>query len=307
VGSIGDGAPEPVKSRGGTLRVGSLTPAAAELTGPIMERVKATFPGVRLCMVDVSSRGGESALLSGDVDVAFLWTPVSWEQLELVELFDDQVVALVGAGHRLSGHASLSVRDLAGEHYTMSTTMSDRWRQASVLRPWRSHPENAVPVPGPAGALQAIAEGHAVSIGPASLARVPSSTRLRFVSLELPGGPTSVLCRRRDDRRHLTSAFLDIANEVATAYRHSPSKAGDLRPVVEPVRRQPITQREHEVMLALVEGLTAQQIARRLSVSPLTVRKHLEHLYAKLGCHDRLTAANRARELGLLATSDLRA
>ena len=53
-------------------------------------------------------------------------------------------------------------------------------------------------------------------------------------------------------------------------------------------------------MITLVaQGLTAQQIARVRRISVRTVRKHLEHTYEKLNCHDRLLAVQKARDLGL--------
>ncbi|MGH3359720.1 MAG: response regulator transcription factor [Nocardioidaceae bacterium] len=61
-----------------------------------------------------------------------------------------------------------------------------------------------------------------------------------------------------------------------------------------------LTERERDVLRHLSGGMTAQQIARRLGISSSTVRKHLEHAYAKLGVHDRLTATIRMRELNLL-------
>ena len=54
------------------------------------------------------------------------------------------------------------------------------------------------------------------------------------------------------------------------------------------------------VLCLLAEGLTATAIASRLGCSAGTVRKHLEHAYAKLGVHDRLLAVRRMQELGLL-------
>ena len=62
----------------------------------------------------------------------------------------------------------------------------------------------------------------------------------------------------------------------------------------------PMTPRELDVLCLLSEGWSAQSISRRLGIRPATVRKHLEHVYAKLGTSDRLTAVNRARSLGLL-------
>jgi DNA-binding CsgD family transcriptional regulator len=61
-----------------------------------------------------------------------------------------------------------------------------------------------------------------------------------------------------------------------------------------------LTGRERAVLCLLAEGLTATAIASRLGCSPGTVRKHLEHAYAKLGVHDRLLAVRRIEELGLL-------
>jgi ATP/maltotriose-dependent transcriptional regulator MalT len=66
-----------------------------------------------------------------------------------------------------------------------------------------------------------------------------------------------------------------------------------------------LTRREQAVLQYLADGLTAEAIARRLSASPATVRKHLQNLYAKLGVSDRLGAVLRGLDLGLLKTEDL--
>lgn len=62
-----------------------------------------------------------------------------------------------------------------------------------------------------------------------------------------------------------------------------------------------LTPRELQVLTLMAEGLTAVAIGHRLGISPGTVRKHVEHLYEKLSCHDRLLAVLQARTLGLLA------
>jgi DNA-binding CsgD family transcriptional regulator len=61
-----------------------------------------------------------------------------------------------------------------------------------------------------------------------------------------------------------------------------------------------LTRREREVLGLLVGGSTAARIARQLRISERTVHKHLENVYVKLGVHDRLAAALRALELGLI-------
>lgn len=66
-----------------------------------------------------------------------------------------------------------------------------------------------------------------------------------------------------------------------------------------------LTRREQSVLRYLASGMTAETIARRLSVSPATVRKHLQNLYAKLGTSDRLGAVVRGRDIGLLRADEL--
>jgi DNA-binding CsgD family transcriptional regulator len=54
-----------------------------------------------------------------------------------------------------------------------------------------------------------------------------------------------------------------------------------------------LTAREHEILEHVAVGLTNAQIAERLWISPATVRKHLENVYAKLGVTNRTAAAAR--------------
>jgi len=61
-----------------------------------------------------------------------------------------------------------------------------------------------------------------------------------------------------------------------------------------------LTCRERDVLALVARGLTARAVAHRFSISERTVQKHLEHIYGKLGCRDRLTAVLRARDEGLL-------
>ncbi len=70
----------------------------------------------------------------------------------------------------------------------------------------------------------------------------------------------------------------------------------------DPPGRISLTPREHTMLEMLSQGLTADAIARRLRITVKTVRKHLEHIYRKLGVHDRLLAVERARSEGLLAS-----
>jgi len=64
---------------------------------------------------------------------------------------------------------------------------------------------------------------------------------------------------------------------------------------------EPLTDSEARILRYLPTHLTAQEIARELSLSVHTVTTHMRHLYAKLGVHRRRQAVEHARALDLLA------
>jgi ATP/maltotriose-dependent transcriptional regulator MalT len=80
-------------------------------------------------------------------------------------------------------------------------------------------------------------------------------------------------------------------------------------PIRPPMRRggvvvaglvEPLTARELEVLQLLAAGAPNRAIAQQLVVTPETVKKHLSHLFGKLGVANRTQAVARARQLGLL-------
>jgi DNA-binding NarL/FixJ family response regulator len=85
-----------------------------------------------------------------------------------------------------------------------------------------------------------------------------------------------------------------------TIYSSSPIRRTHRAHIDEARKRARLTVRELDVLTLLADGLSAQQIARLNRISVRTVRKHLENIYQKLECHDRLLAVNKARQLGLL-------
>jgi DNA-binding NarL/FixJ family response regulator len=61
-----------------------------------------------------------------------------------------------------------------------------------------------------------------------------------------------------------------------------------------------LTSREVEILRLVVRGQTNQQIGRTLSISVSTVKRHVRHISEKLGVSERVQAAVRAVELGVL-------
>ena len=60
-----------------------------------------------------------------------------------------------------------------------------------------------------------------------------------------------------------------------------------------------LTDREREVLALIANGLTNEEIAQRLVISPKTTRNHVSNIFGKLQVTDRVQAALRARDAGL--------
>jgi DNA-binding NarL/FixJ family response regulator len=61
--------------------------------------------------------------------------------------------------------------------------------------------------------------------------------------------------------------------------------------------------RERTVLACLVQGLSRQEIAKQLCVSPHTVRTHINNLLHKLDVHTTLAAVSIARRAGLVGST----
>ncbi len=65
-------------------------------------------------------------------------------------------------------------------------------------------------------------------------------------------------------------------------------------------QRQPLTERERDVLESLVKGRSNKEIAQSLSVSDETVKSHLKTLFQKLSVRDRTEAAIAAIRHGII-------
>jgi DNA-binding NarL/FixJ family response regulator len=86
------------------------------------------------------------------------------------------------------------------------------------------------------------------------------------------------------------SVILEITRRVAAAR----TSADDHRLV------EPLTAREVEILRALAGGAPSREISRRLSITPNTLRTHVQNILAKLQVHSKLEAVALALRLRLI-------
>ena len=63
-----------------------------------------------------------------------------------------------------------------------------------------------------------------------------------------------------------------------------------------------LTEREHDVLLLLADGLGAAAIGEQLYLSESTAKSHIARIYQKLGAANRAQALVTAMRIGLLST-----
>lgn len=99
----------------------------------------------------------------------------------------------------------------------------------------------------------------------------------------------------------------ELFRAVAAAHRGesvlSPAVAGRLMGNLRSPAREPLSQRELEVLTLISQGCSNRETASKLFISEATVKTHLLHVYAKLGVRDRAAAVAAAFERGLLGGS----
>jgi DNA-binding NarL/FixJ family response regulator len=84
-----------------------------------------------------------------------------------------------------------------------------------------------------------------------------------------------------------------VIGEFATA-------GGRGRPGAPPAELDQLTDREREVMVLVAEGLSNDEIAARLVISPATAKTHVSRAMVKLGARDRAQLVVYAYEAGLI-------
>jgi len=80
----------------------------------------------------------------------------------------------------------------------------------------------------------------------------------------------------------------------------SPSVATRLLGQVRQPAREPLSQRELDILGLIAQGCSNREAAARLFISEATVKTHVLHIYAKLGVNDRAAAVAVGFERGLL-------
>ncbi|MEZ0088924.1 response regulator [Streptacidiphilus sp. EB129] len=94
-----------------------------------------------------------------------------------------------------------------------------------------------------------------------------------------------------------------LTRRLLDSYAHRlPTRPADPGPEAHP-RLRTLTDREHEILVAIGKGWSNGEIAERLVLSESTVKTHVGRVLAKIGARDRIQAVIIAYDLGLARPS----
>lgn len=103
----------------GSLRIGSFGPTSSlKLLPAILDAYRQRYPGIDVHVEEGEDREVAQWLLERRVDVGFVVLPD--ERFDTVSLVEDQLVALLPAGHALAQRSAVTLAELCGPPFIMS-------------------------------------------------------------------------------------------------------------------------------------------------------------------------------------------
>jgi LuxR family transcriptional regulator, maltose regulon positive regulatory protein len=216
-----------------------------------------------------------------------------------------QVLTLLRQGHLVAAARLAATHDLPISQARVHLAQADPTTALAVLEPLRQHAE----AKGWADEQLTVMVLQAIALHAQSETDMAVHLLGEALSLAEPGGFI----------RLFVDEGLPMARLLYEALTHGVEPAYIRRllaafPVGEPAQTtasplsgpeaewvEPLSAREREVLQHIAEGLTNQDIAARLYISPHTVKVHARNIYAKLGVTSRTQAVAKGKAIGILS------
>ncbi|HWC81508.1 MAG TPA: LysR family transcriptional regulator [Pseudonocardiaceae bacterium] len=174
---------------------------------PAVQVFSAGHPDVAVDVQKLEWDDQAEMLLDGRVDIAYVRQPIAERGLWVRRLYTEPRVAVLPAGHRLAGRASITEDDLADEPIV--------WHPNAILLPTRrKHVSSGHRVRSVEEKLEHVAAGRGVSLLPESAAAYYSRPDITYVPIpDLPGDEVC-LAALAGRPAPLVSAFAKAARQV---------------------------------------------------------------------------------------------
>ena len=113
-------------------------------------------------------------------------------------------------------------------------------------------------------------------------------------------GANAYLSKEAETQEIVTAILAAARGETILGPEVQTGLAEQIRFREETESRPRLSDREHEVLKLIAQGLSAPEIGERIHLSTATVKTHLQHLYEKLGVSERAAAVAEGMRRGLV-------
>ncbi|AZF58480.1 LysR family transcriptional regulator [Pseudomonas sp. R11-23-07] len=200
----------------GTLRIGSFGPTASiRLLPNILSHFRQAFPGIEVHVDEGPDRQVIQWLDERRVDVGFV--VLEQDRFDTVALLQDQWVALLPAGHRLTAQVALPLQALCDDPFILTEAGSSEW-VTHLFSQARLQPKVRYRCAQLLSTLGAVSRGDGLSI--VAQASLPAAIDPRYVVRPLaPQVPRQIGLAVLDRRQSspATLAFIAVAQKLYPA------------------------------------------------------------------------------------------
>jgi LysR family transcriptional regulator for metE and metH len=205
----------------GTIRLGAECYSCYQWLPGIIRRFIRKNPAVDLRIVTGTTEKPIEALLGNDLDMAIVSQPARDRRLKIVELFEDELVAVTAAGHPLAGKPYLHPKDFSGETLYSYPSFSTSPVYQRMLRTAGIRPKEVSEIPFTEAILQLVKNGFGVAV----LARwiiQPNLANGDYLSFPITARGLrrkwcAVVRSSKGSPEHLTALLQTLRNESLTA------------------------------------------------------------------------------------------
>lgn len=199
------------------LKVGLFYESAGELTPLIMAAFRRALPDAELSFRELTMVDQVEAVANGDVDVAFIRSPIADRRIQLVELFAEPRYVGLAQDHALAGLEHVKSHQLVDESFVIASPLApEQWRGYWAFDDLRGGPGRVTAsVTSVADSLNAIAYQGAVDTFPGAATRLHRAPGMVYRQItDGTYSPSTLAIRSAENRAHV-EAFCRIAQQLA--------------------------------------------------------------------------------------------
>lgn len=207
-------------NHGGRLTVGLLPATFSGLPRTIINAFRAQYPSVRVAYRELSYIGHTQDLLSGRVDVAFLWPPYEEPNLRFHVLSQEPRVLGVAESHPLAGRDEVALDDILdlpfpGFHPSSSGGWFSNWFFDDVREAPAATTDDEAATPFEMAII--VQEGRAIAPAAESFARAFPVDGIRWLPITDAPPATMALAWNPQDANPISEAFVRLGRALTDA------------------------------------------------------------------------------------------